>query len=402
MREVTTRIAYVSGPIDAAKVYDDWKASSQSDYYGTIYLAQLYKILEDANASGLIITTNPGASGSAVRGNISVRNLAMPQGCRGILYHAAMLLWVARCLIAIVRFRTDAAVLTAGQDYFWAFRPLKWFGTRLIASLHCTLWPRYAVRKRHQLWLTSLNGRFFYPACDFIQGVSEEAVRQIRETAPRLQIQPVRFFATYSRSRFANVQKPSWPKEDTQFRLLFVGRLTRNKGVFDMIEIMGKLEKKQPGRFTLDVCGAGPARSDMVSTIEEKNLESMITMHGQSSTEELQRLYGSCHAVLVPTRSDFEEGTPKVAFEAVLNFRPIVMSAACPALADVDQATIEAKVDDVADYVSAIETLARDADLYRAKVAGAEVCRIKHFDGNNSYGSKLTPAILAVATRRSR
>lgn len=395
------RVAYVSGPIDAVKVYDEWRNSSKSDYYGTIYLAQLYQILDDLNAKGLVITTLPDAGGPVRRGDMTIVNLPLPEGPRGIFFHLAMMFWALRCLIAIARFRADAAVLTAGQDYFWVFRPLQWLGTELIASLHCTLWPRYAPRKWHQLFLTRLNGLFFYPACHHTQGVSEEAVRQISETAARLRKQPVRFLATYRAERFADVKMPSWPTEELQFRLLYVGRLTRNKGVFDMVQILALLEKRHPGRFALDVCGEGPVQDQLMLEVRKHNLENVISVHGQTNAAELQVLYGRCHAVLIPTRSDFEEGTPKVAFEAVLNFRPVIMSAACPALADVAEATVEAMVDDIADYAAAIERIASQPALYRAKVSGAAACRPKHFDESNSYGAKLFPAIAAVS-RRSR
>jgi glycosyltransferase involved in cell wall biosynthesis len=186
------------------------------------------------------------------------------------------------------------------------------------------------------------------------------------------------------------------------FRLLYVGRLTRNKGVFDMIDMMSKLQKNRIGRFKLDICGTGPAEAELEVVIGEQGLEEAITMHGQCTTSQLQRLYGGCHAVLVPTRSDFEEGTPKVAFEAVLNFRPLIMSAACPALADVAQATVEPRVDDVDDYVLAIEKLGSNPELYHAMVLGATACRTKHFDERNSYGAKLRPALSMITAGRRR
>jgi glycosyltransferase involved in cell wall biosynthesis len=106
--------------------------------------------------------------------------------------------------------------------------------------------------------------------------------------------------------------------------------------------------------------------------------------------------------VVVPTRSDFEEGTPKVAFEAVLNLKPVIMSAACPAIADVSAATVEPRVDDVDDYVRAIESLADDPALYAEKSEAAAVCRLKHFDERRSYGAVLRTGLQPLLTATSR
>ena len=385
------RIAYVSGPIDAAKVYREWRSKQASDYFGTIYLVHLYALLDEFAADGLVITTLPGGQSTARLDHLTIVNLPMPSGQKrtGALYHAAMFAWAIRCVVEIVRYRANVALLTAGQDYFWVLRSLRLFGICLLASLHCTLWPKFAARKKHHLFLTWLNGRLFYPACDHIQGVSEEAVAQIVSCAPALRERPRRFIATYDPARFEQVLPASWPPPDEPFRLLYVGRIEANKGVFDLAEVMRRLEEREPGRFKLDICGEGPAEGELNRVVEQANLADMINVRGQCNTGILANIYAQSHAVVVPTRSDFEEGTPKVAFEAVLNLRPVVMSAACPALADVAAATVEPKVDDVEDYVRAIRALSDSPDLFAEKVAAAAICRLKHFDERHSYGAVL-------------
>ena len=401
MAKSPCRIAYVSGPIDAVQVYDQWRRSKRSGYYGTIYLLQLYEILQEVGAKALVITTLSTGRWSAARENVDVVNLPMPEGVGGMRYHIAMLAWACRCVAAIIRFRADGALLTAGQNYFWVFTPLRLFGTRLIASLHCTLWPPFAPRKRIHRVLNALNGIFFYPFCDHVQSVSEEAAKQVRLTAVRLPKSEARFLATYDPRRFEGVDQPVWPQVGDEFRLLYVGRLTANKGVFDLVRIVEMLEQRHPEKFRLDVCGTGPAEECLRSAIREAGLDGSIEIHGQCITARLQELYASSHAVVVPTRSDFEEGTPKVAFEAILNFRPVVMSAACPALADVLDATEEAGVDDIDDYVSAILHLACDRRHYEGRVRGATACRQKHFEEHRSYGARLRPAISALAKRKA-
>ena len=396
------RLAYLSGPIDAAKVYREWKGKQASDYFGTIYLVHLYSLLEEFAADGLIITTLPAPSARTQLDHITVVNIPMPSAQAGAFYHLAMFWWAIRCVFEIIRYRSDAALLTAGQDYFWLFRVLRLFGIRLLASLHCTLWPKFAKRKRHHRILTWLNGRLLYPACDHIQGVSEEAVEQIVSCAPSLRARPSRFIATYDPKRFEQVQPPSWPAPGDPFHLLYVGRIEVNKGVLDLAEVMRRLEEKNPGRFELDICGEGPAERQLQSLLEQSKLGNAVNVRGQCTTSVLAKLYAECHAVVVPTRSDFEEGTPKVAFEAVLNLKPVIMSAACPAITDVAAATVEPRVDDVDDYVRAIESLADDPALYAEKSEAAAVCRLKHFDERRSYGAVLRTGLQPLLTATSR
>lgn len=387
------RLAYLSGPIDAAKVYDEWRGRRASDYFGTIYLKHLYGVAAELNLELLVITTLPGGVSRRSMDHVTVANLPLPGGRGGALYHLSMLAWAVRCMAEIVRFRANAALMTAGQDYFWTFRLLRLFRIRLLASLHCTLWPKYARRRLHHRLLCWLNGRLFYPACDHIQAVSHEAVAQIRAISPTARAEPRRFIATYDEARFAAVDPPSWPAHGEPFRLLYVGRLAVNKGVIDLVEIMRRLEERQPGRFMLDICGEGSAARQLDRAIADAGLGHAIHVHGQCATDLLARRYAQAHAIVVPTRSDFEEGTPKVAFEAVLNLRPVVMSAACPALVDVADAAVEPRVDDVDDYVRAILALSEDPQLYAAKAGAADRCRQKHFDERNSYGTVLRAAL---------
>ena len=394
-------LAYVSGPIDAARTYRDWVAKAAPDYFGTIYLNHLFALIEQMGSDALIITTLPKGQTREKIDRITVVNLPMPEAKKGLGYHVGMVTWALRSALEILKFRADIALLTAGQDYFWVFRPLRILGIRLIASLHCTLWPKYAPQAAHKKFLYWLNGRFFYPVCAHIQGVSQEAVEQILSTSPRLKKKPARFIATYDPGRFARVKAPNWPKPPAPFRLLYVGRLEVNKGVLDLVQIMQRLEQDEPGRYRLEICGEGSAEGQLRQAVTDLKLDRIITVNGQCATSELAEKYTECHAVVVPTRSDFEEGTPKVAFEAVLNLRPVVMSAACPALADVAEAAVEPRVDDVDDYVRAIRSLSQDPAFYAAKVNAADPARQKHFDERNSYGSVLGAGLRSIV-RSSR
>ena len=260
------RLAYLSGPIDAALVYEN---RAEQGYFGTIYLAQLYKLFL---GEMLVITTLPDKAFRKKIGRISIANIPMPSGKSGISYHVAMIGWALKCLAEIIQFRSDMALLTAGADYFWIFSILRLFGVRLLASLHGALWPKLAKPKLHQRMFSKLNGLLFFPACDHIQGY-RDSIAQIHSVSRRLRTEPKLYFPTYERSRFANVRAPSL---SNPFKLLYVGRLEINKGVLDLFEIMRELG----AGYTLDICGEG---SLVLS--QTKN----IRLHGQSGSAALLR-----------------------------------------------------------------------------------------------------------------
>ena len=387
------RVVYVSGPVDAEQVYREHLQRTTSAYYGTVYLAQLLAVVNELAAEVQVITTLPGVRWRKRIDQLTIINLPMPEGLRGAAYHLGMLAWMARCIREIVRFRASAVVLTAGQDYFWLCGLLRLFRVRLLASLHCTLWPKLVSPRTHRRVLAWLDGALFFPFCDHIQAVSQDIITQICAVSPSLRRSPVKFVPTYNRDLFQDVRPPPVPAPGKVFNLLYVGRLEANKGIFDLLEIIQRLAAQEPGRYHLDICGAGTALAALLGRIRNDGLNSVVSVHGQCDSSSLAVRYRAAHAVIVPTRSDFEEGYAKVAAEAVLNLRPLVTSAACPALSDVRAATMEARADDVADYVRVVRLLAHDAALFALKVSAAEEIRELYFDDRSSYRSILEPAL---------
>ena len=387
------RVAYLSGPIDGLKVARELKEDRQPDYYGTVYLAQLFGVLEALHADCLVITTLPGERWRKVWGSITVANIPMSEGLAGPWYHLAMMHWSVRCSAEIRRYRPQVAILTAGQNYFWLFAILRASSIRLFASLHCTLWPRLAPQRAANRLLNRLNGRFFFPACDHIQAVSQDIVDQVVASSTRLRAPPRKFVPTYRAENFTAAKPASYPNSGSAFRLLYVGRIEENKGVFDLIEMMRTLEELEPGRYCLTICGAGSSERALVDAVNVSRLGPSITVAGQCVAAQLAAHYAECHVVVVPTRSTFEEGYAKVVAEAVLNLRPVITSAACPALADVADAAIEARVDDPATYVDAIRKLADNPILYAEKVAAAARVRQIYFDQNHSYRAVIEPTL---------
>ena len=95
-----------------------------------------------------------------------------------------------------------------------------------------------------------------------------------------------------------------------------------------------------------------------------------IRTHGKLARPALLEFYGSCHIVIVPTRSDFCEGMPSVCAEAILCHRPVITSRLSNALDVLPGALVIASPDNPQNYAHEIDRLLEDPAKYE-RLSGA-------------------------------
>lgn len=100
-------------------------------------------------------------------------------------------------------------------------------------------------------------------------------------------------------------------------RLLFVGRLTPQKGVEHLLHALAAMKTAAP----LDIVGDGPNRSRLEDLAQGLGIAARLRWHGQIGQSELPDLYQNATAVVVPS---VEEGLGLVAVEALLCETPVV------------------------------------------------------------------------------
>jgi len=103
----------------------------------------------------------------------------------------------------------------------------------------------------------------------------------------------------------------------TPVRLLFVGRLSRVKGIDGLLEAMTRLR----GKAYLTIVGDGEERPALEKRIEEKQLEGTVCLAGSCTPEEVQTYYSSSD-ILVMNSS--VEGKPMVILEAMSHGLPVL------------------------------------------------------------------------------
>ncbi len=118
------------------------------------------------------------------------------------------------------------------------------------------------------------------------------------------------------------VRKPSrlWEGKNNseQPRFLFVGRLTRLKGLDTALRALGGLKDRD---WTLDVIGDGPQRTELENLIAELGLKERIAFHGFRDDVEAWMARSSC--LLFPSN---QEGMGLAVLEAVNVGLPVLAS----------------------------------------------------------------------------
>ena len=290
-----------------------------------------------------------------------------------------------------VRFKSDYAVLQSGSTHYFVMSLFRLFGIRVIPIMHNTLWPAgfppKSVVSRAILFLDSL---FFRCAASAVLCVSPECVRQVHQLTREKHGELVRFNPQYVASHFLP-QTPPPPLKP--FRLLFAGRMVRDKGIFDLLQMMKELQSRLPGLATLTMCGAGPDLDRLKIESKMMGVEDVVAIRGWTAPNELRRLLADSHISIVPTRSEFSEGMAMTAIEAILSGRPVITSPVVPAIEVLRPACVAVRTNDSTSYANAVVQLIENPDLYRKLVNASSALQGMFYDRSKSSEAALKHVI---------
>lgn len=142
--------------------------------------------------------------------------------------------------------------------------------------------------------------------------------------------------------------------------LLFVGRLSEEKGIYILFEAMKHFRNRQD--IELHVVGDGYLNGWCNNFIKQNNMEDTIKMIGEASAEEVaQRMYSS-HIVVIPS---IRESMPIVILEAMITGKPIVATNAFGIKNAIENMKegIVVEVNNITQLISGIDTLLNDPVL---------------------------------------
>lgn len=360
------RVLYVTGPGDVIGTYEHWKAGRDDPRsIALTYSGQFYDACHATGAHAYVIAQRD--DGRVMRDeNFIIEHRAAPfLTAGGIRFHLGHLRYGLRLWTTAIGFGADVAIVSAGAHWF-VLSLLALSGVRVVPTLHCALWPvghRPGGRLRQAI--QRLDGWFWRHVVWATICVSPECERQVREVARgrALRGPVVQVRAQYHRGALDTIPPAMHGRP---LRVMFAGRVERNKGVFDLLQVIDRLDRKRPGEFTVEFCGDGGAQSALREEIDRRRLGHAARALGHLDATALREAFARAHVIVVPTTSDFAEGLNKVAVEGVLAGRPVVTSRLAHVAEVLGAAVIEVPAGDVNGYQAALERLADDPAAYAA------------------------------------
>jgi glycogen synthase len=357
---MTYRIFCANGPGDTIKHWSE----DQNDPRAITFLSLFKDFCRDIGAEAYIISHH---SKKAIYrdGPFTLEHRPKPMpGATGIRYHLAQALYALSLFLTAVRFRADAAVLDSGTSNYFMLSLFKLTGIEIVIILHNTLWPTgFPPTRPGPRMFAKLDSLFFRWLPIGTIGVSPECIRQVRQLAKGKHRPIFQIRAQFRREYFRAIPAPP-PHNQPPFRIMFMGRITRDKGVFDILEMAKRIEAQRRGRIQWEIHGVGPDLEELRRLHGELSLRETVIIYGWTSPQDAQEVYARSHVSIVPTRSDFSEGLPMAAIESVLTGRPVITSPVNPALEVLRPVCVEAQTDDVDSYVQAILRLIDDPGKY--------------------------------------
>jgi glycosyltransferase involved in cell wall biosynthesis len=106
-------------------------------------------------------------------------------------------------------------------------------------------------------------------------------------------------------------------------RLLFVGRLAKQKNLDFLLTQLAALGEASAPPFELHLAGGGPLDSHLRQRAQELGLTGRVVWHGPLDRAHVVELYGQCDIFVFP--SSFE-GMPNVVLEAMASALPVLAS----------------------------------------------------------------------------
>jgi len=153
-------------------------------------------------------------------------------------------------------------------------------------------------------------GKYILKKSDLVFPISEGVRKFLNKNYKNIKFGPTLYNSYDFKGReYKNSAKPTNPK------LLFVGRLVKSKGVYELVKAV-KILKEENFPFTLTLIGDGSEKESLTKYIEDNNLNKHIILKGRLPYEETQSEFPKYDIFINPS---YTEGLPTTVLEALFN-----------------------------------------------------------------------------------
>lgn len=374
------RISYITGPGDVVGTYAHWRAGKHDPRVPIIaYSTMFFELVKYLGAEGqLLCNVDPPDIPAAP---FTFVKLPVPDPSGRIRYRLSQARRVRAAIKAIDCFKPH--IVVASSDFpITAWPELARRGL-LVPSLHNTFWPMgrtpASLRERLKLWQFRRAAR---PVLSAVC-ISEECARQLTHLTKgktRHDIACPQILESYDE-----------PLRNTARRLLFVGRIEANKGIFLLLDAVVDLISDRPD-MSLTFAGFGSADTELKTRIEKLALP-QIKFVGRLSSEGIHTTLSNSDLLVCPTMTSFNEGLAVVGFEAAAHGVPSILSSVVPAKELLRRASVVFPADDGNALKECLTRLLDEETAYAELVSGALDAKKLIYDRSRSWGSKLYSAM---------
>jgi len=210
-------------------------------------------------------------------------------------------------------FKGISAVFKADFVYLFYPGPI----CAVFACICIVLRKDYGIYVRGEQGISSKLSRFLYSKAGLVFTISPKFTDLIREI--QKETHTIRPMVDITESDFnweRNYESKSF------FHILYVGRIVRDKGLFELVESIKMVEQIKRYNFVVHLVGNGPDLSEIQKVVFEAGLERNFIFHGMvSSKEELKMQFKMADIFVLPSH---HEGFPRVIYEAMAYGTPII------------------------------------------------------------------------------
>jgi glycogen synthase len=389
------KILYAEGPGDLIQAHGYWmNGEDDPGQMSLTFSGEFANFCRESGAEAYIVGSN--VSKQIFRDSkLVIEHRPKPQWRNGISFHVSQIRYGIGLFITALRQGAQVAVLCSDTTHYFIMSLFRLAGMQVIPVMHSTLWPSgYPPDGLLRRFILLLDSYFFRWCATSLLAVSPECIRQVRHITGGKHCPLYEMRIQFRRELFQAI--PAAPPHDCKpFKVMFVGRIIENKGVFDLLDIAKVVQDQAPGRVTWEICGTGPDLEELRRRHRAMNLQTIVTIHGRTTPAEVRQVLARSHVSIVPTRSDFPEGMAMTVIEAILARRPVITNPVVPALEVLKSACVEARTNDVKSYAAAVLKVLQDAKYYRELCNSCLPLADQFYDNQLGFRAVLHNAITA-------